>query len=782
MITELRELVETKRHEFYSFTRTLLNYQRLFLLKTDIFTAWQEYFSDLSIAVAEEATIQDPWIFMAFRLAPGEWQYLRLHAESISIDEITVEEYLHFKETCINPGQKLDASLTVDFGPFNNDQRRPHNQESIGQGLLYMNRQLAGDFFKDAQKGQEKLLRFLTVHQLNGHPLMLTGTPPSFDELQKTIQYLRTLPATTPWEEIAEEMRRRGYAPGWGNTVRRVRETMQILLSILEAPAADLLEQFIDRIPMISTALIVSVHGWFAQDRVLGRPDTGGQVVYILDQVRALEQEMRIRLAEQGLTDLVPRILLATRLIPNADGTTCDQPLENVVGTNNVQILRVPFRSENGRIINDWISRFAIWPYLERYALDLENQVRAELGRTPDLIIGNYSDGNLVASILSERMNVTQCNIAHALEKSKYILSDLYWQEHEQQHHFACQYTADLIAMNAADIIISSTYQEIAGTQNTMGQYESYADFTLPGLYRVINGIDVYDRKFNIVSPGANPSYYFSGQEAEKRLSSLHPEIEEMLFSAPPGPDIRGQLIEPEKPILFTMARLDRIKNITGLVAAYGQSDRLRALANLVVIAGRLDVEGSGDAEEREQIQQMHDLISHHELDGQIRWIGRLLDKNLAGELYRYVADRKGVFIQPAIFEAFGLTVIESMSCGLPVFATRFGGPFEIIEDGVSGFHIDPNNTIEMTDRIADFLETTQNDPAQWQAMSEQALARVAERYTWELYARRLMTLARIYGFWKFSSRLERQELRRYLQMFYHLQWRPLAQQVRESM
>jgi sucrose synthase len=122
------------------------------------------------------------------------------------------------------------------------------------------------------------------------------------------------------------------------------------------------------------------------------------------------------------------------------------------------------------------------------------------------------------------------------------------------------------------------------------------------------------------------------------------------------------------------------------------------------------------------------------------------------------------------------------MSCGLPVFATRFGGPFEIIEDGVSGFHIDPNNTVEMTDRIADFLETTQNDPAQWQAMSEQALARVAERYTWELYARRLMTLARIYGFWKFSSRLERQELRRYLQMFYHLQWRPLAQQVRESM
>lgn len=37
------------------------------------------------------------------------------------------------------------------------------------------------------------------------------------------------------------------------------------------------------------------------------------------------------------------------------------------------------------------------------------------------------------------------------------------------------------------------------------------------------------------------------------------------------------------------------------------------------------------------------------------------------------------------------------------------------------------------------------------------------------------MTLARIYGFWKFVSDLERQETKRYLDMFYHLQFRPLA-------
>ena len=41
--------------------------------------------------------------------------------------------------------------------------------------------------------------------------------------------------------------------------------------------------------------------------------------------------------------------------------------------------------------------------------------------------------------------------------------------------------------MNAADFIITSTYQEIAGTDTTVGQYESHQFFTMPGLYRVVH-------------------------------------------------------------------------------------------------------------------------------------------------------------------------------------------------------------------------------------------------------------------------------------------------------
>lgn len=57
----------------------------------------------------------------------------------------------------------------------------------------------------------------------------------------------------------------------------------------------------------------------------------------------------------------------------------------------------------------------------------------------------------------------------------------------EDQYHFSSQFTADLIAMNMADFIITSTYQEIAGQADSVGQYESHSSFTMPGLYRVIS-------------------------------------------------------------------------------------------------------------------------------------------------------------------------------------------------------------------------------------------------------------------------------------------------------
>lgn len=94
------------------------------------------------------------------------------------------------------------------------------------------------------------------------------------------------------------------------------------------------------------------------------------------------------------------------------------------------------------------------------------------------------------------------------------------------------------------------------------------------------------------------------------------------------------------------MARLDTVKNITGLTEWYGKNRRLRNLVNLVVVAGFFDPAKSKDREEISEIKKMHSIIEKYQLKGQIRWIAAQNDRYRNGELYRCIADTKGAFIQ----------------------------------------------------------------------------------------------------------------------------------------
>ena len=784
------EDLQTHRDDVYGLFRRLARVERPILLRTEIHDALEaeaeardrpELLNGRlarALARTQEAALRHPWLYLAERPAVARWRYQRIHTETLDVEEVAGAEYLAFKERLFDPNGG-GWGLEIDFRPFERGLPKLREADSIGSGVEHLGRRLASRLFEDEEAGLDRLLEFLRLHQAQGRQLLLSRRIEDVDSLRRALRaadgILASVDRATPWEEVATELEELGLREGWGATAGRIRLSLGLLRQVLEAPAPDRLEALLGRIPMLFDVVILTPHGFFGQDDVLGLPDTGGQVVYILDQVRALEREMRRLLDEQGL-DIEPRILVVTRQIPESRGTRCDERMETVSGTRSVRILRVPFRTASGEVLGPWVSRFDVWPYLERFADDVDREVRAELGAKPDLVIGNYSDGNLVATLLGRRWQVTQCTIAHALEKTKYLLSDLYWRDNEERYHFSCQFTADLIAMNAADFIIASTYQEIAGNEETAGQYESYHSFTMPGLYRVTHGIDVFDPKFNIVSPGADADVYFPWWERERRLANLHPEIESLVLGpAEPGVS-RGELRHPERPVVFSMARLDRIKNLTGLVRWYAADAALRKRANLLVVGGSLDPADSQDREERDQILEMHRLFEEHELDGSARWAGRRLEKNFAGELYRWVADRRGVFVQPALFEAFGLTVVEAMVSGLPTFATRYGGPLEIVEHGVSGFHVDPVHGDTMAREIREFLERCAEDPGTWETIGRQGWERVQDRYTWELHARRLMTLARVYGFWRFVTDLERQETRRYLGMFYALQYRPLAQ------
>lgn len=787
LTTKLSEYLSEHPSEVRRVLHHFLSMEHPFFLRSELLDnfeqlskeVWKIPLSETPLAEAlffcQEAAVGYGAMYFALRLRVARWLYVSVHIETLGIDEVDVQDYLRFKERLISGGDNDAWALEFDLEPFSREIFKLHEADSIGRGVEFLNRRLSSRLFEQHQSGNQKILDFLRVHRYREQQLMLSkdiqNVPELRDALRNAERMLKKLEPATPWENFASELRGLGFEPGWGNNAERTRDTIRLLLDVLQAPSPDTLEDFLGRVPMIFSIAILSIHGWFGQNNVLGRPDTGGQVVYILDQVHALEAEMYGRLREQGL-EIEPKVIVVTRLIPSAEGTTCDQRIESIAGTRHAQILRVPFRDEAERVIPEWISRFDIWPYLERYALDAERELLAELSGRPDLIIGNYSDGNLVASLISQRLGVTQCNVAHALEKTKYLYSDLYWKEFEPQYHFSCQFTADLIAMNTADFIITSTYQEIAGTDDGLGQYESHMHFTMPELFRVINGTDVYDPKFNIVSPGADPDVYFSYKDHDHRLLHLRDDIERLIYGTESAHDIRGVLKDHDKPLLFSMARMDHIKNITGLVSWYANSPELREKANLLIVSGHVDPSLSNDDEERDQINRMHELMNEHNLDEQLRWLGMHLNKDFSGELYRSVADQRGAFIQPAFFEAFGLTVIESMASGLPTFATRFGGPLEIIEDGKSGFHIDPNHGELTAGRILAFIDRCETEPAFWESISAGGLERVRTRYTWRRYADRMMTLSRVYGFWKYVSDLERAETRRYLEMFYSLEYR----------
>ncbi|KAF5178563.1 Sucrose synthase [Thalictrum thalictroides] len=735
-------------------------------------------FSDV-LTSAQEAIVLPPFVAIAVRPRPGVWEYVRVDISELSVEQLTVSEYLLFKEKLVD-GESTDKfALELDFEPFNASFPRPNQSSAIGNGVQFLNRHLSSIMFRNKDCLQP-LVNFLREHKHKGNMMMLNDRIVSVSRLQSALvkaeDYLSTLSPDTPYADFEYKFQEWGFERGWGDNVGRVSEMVHLLLDILQAPEPSNLERFLGRLPMVFNVVVVSPHGYFGQANVLGLPDTGGQIVYILDQVRALENEMLMKIKKQGLA-FSPRILIVTRLIPDSKGTTCNQRLERITGTQHTHILRVPFRSDKG-ILRKWISRFDVWPYLETFAEDAAQEISAELQGLPDLIIGNYSDGNLVASLLSYKLGITQCNIAHALEKTKYPDSDIYWRKFEEKYHFSCQFTADMIAMNNADFIITSTYQEIAGSKKTVGQYESHTAFTLPGLYRVVHGIDVFDPKFNIVSPGADMEIYFPYTEKEKRLTSLHDSIASMLYDPEQNKIHIGTLSDRSKPIIFSMARLDRVKNITGLVEWYGKSTRLREYVNLVVVAGYNDVKQSNDREEIAEIEKMHSLIKTYKLDGQFRWISAQMNRARNGELYRYIADTRGGFVQPALYEAFGLTVVEAMTSGLPTFATCHGGPAEIIEHGISGFHIDPYHPDQAADVIASFYEECKKDPSYWDKISAAGLQRIYERYTWKIYSERLLTLAGVYGFWKYVSKLERRETRRYIEMFYKLKFRDLAKTV----
>lgn len=84
------------------------------------------------------------------------------------------------------------------------------------------------------------------------------------------------------------------------------------------------------------------------------------------------------------------------------------------------------------------------------------------------------------------------------------------------------------------------------------------------------------------------------------------------------------------------------------------------------------------------------------------------------------------VFALPSSKEGFGIVYLEAWAAGLPVVGSRFGAAGEVIDDGVDGYTIDPEDGASLTGALRILLD----DPARAAAMGAAGLAKVTARYS----------------------------------------------------
>jgi sucrose synthase len=216
------------------------------------------------------------------RPRPGIWEYLRVNVDELEVEELSVSEYLGFKERLVEGSKSLDPFvLELDFGPFNAQFPRLTIPKSIGNGVQFLNRHLSSRLFHNPES-MEPLLEFLQLHKYRGETLMLNDRILNLGKLgsalTKTEEYLSKLDASTPYSSFEHKLQTLGLEKGWGNTAGRVLDSIKLLQDLLQAPDPETLEKFLALIPMVFSVAIVSPHGYFGQAGVLGLPDTGGQV------------------------------------------------------------------------------------------------------------------------------------------------------------------------------------------------------------------------------------------------------------------------------------------------------------------------------------------------------------------------------------------------------------------------------------------------------------------------------------------------------------------------
>ena len=184
---------------------------------------------------------------------------------------------------------------------------------------------------------------------------------------------------------------------------------------------------------------------------------------------------------------------------------------------------------------------------------------------------------------------------------------------------------------------------------------------------------------------------------------------------------LRSDLDTPDDvPLIFALGRIHRRKGFDVLLPSLASMPRA-----YLWVAG----EGPEEAELRR-------LASALGVADRVRWLGWQRD---VGGFYA----ASDVFVCPSRFEPLGNVVIEAWAHGVPVVATTSAGPSALIDDGVSGLLVPP----EDADGMAAALSSVLADPAKADALRGAGREAYAKAFTEEaVVAQYLEFFAKVRG------------------------------------
>jgi glycosyltransferase involved in cell wall biosynthesis len=165
-------------------------------------------------------------------------------------------------------------------------------------------------------------------------------------------------------------------------------------------------------------------------------------------------------------------------------------------------------------------------------------------------------------------------------------------------------------------------------------------------------------------------------------------------------------------PFLLFVGTLEPRKNLVRLIRAYRRA-AASGIPHSLVLAGPLGW----------RHQQLHREIALRGA-GEILLTGQLSGPDL-GALFRHAS----AFVYPALYEGFGLPVLEAMAHGLPVITSNTSSLPEVAGEAAVG--VDPESTRE----IAAAIEALLTDSALADKLAARARAR-ADRFSWDETAR----------------------------------------------